>query len=44
MVYYIVQMSFDFRAFEQNVLSNKTRRRVEIPWMEEALLPQEYST
>jgi hypothetical protein len=36
-------MSFDFCAFKQKVLSNKTRRRVEITWMEEALLSQEYS-
>jgi hypothetical protein len=35
-------MSFDFLALKQKVLFNKTKRRVEITWMEEALLPQEY--
>jgi hypothetical protein len=35
-------MNFDFHALKQKVLSNKTRRRVEITWMEEAFLPQEY--
>jgi hypothetical protein len=35
-------MSFDFHALKQKVWSNKTRRRIEITWIEEALLPQEY--